>query len=817
MIANRMKMALPLGALTVAILILVGATAAQAAVPPVKLVPSSHLGTGVDTTTGGNVCTVESKDLCEPGKEGSGPGGFNFPESAAVDEDPTSPEYGDVYVADRGNHRVQALAPSGDFVLMFGKEVNETKDHAPGATEAEENVCTAASGDVCKAGGESAAAGQFGYPQSVTVDPTSGDVYIAEEVIVRQGGNNIGGQRVQKFTATGQFVLEFGREVNETTKGNLCTQEEVEKAGVKCTGPAQAIPGSTEDGAIDFAVSGEDGDLLAVGGASEHLLYVAGENRIQEFDSEGQWQGEIPVNGSVTEIAVDSKTSDVYAVEDNSNVVDRYGPHGEEIGHFEVSSSEHRGVRTNGLALDSEGHLAVAAEAVGGKSFGALYEADTGHRITEFTSTFPGGNGFTVEDRDLTFDANGEMYAVLTETDNVIGGTISVIPDEVVRYIPVPVAELTTGPATCVTGAEHETSVVLDCSLNAEVNPEGVSGTEAWFAWGRSEALGEQTPKQKVEEAKRVDAVIEGRPNETFYYQLTGNDQSVQLPEQLTGDRVSFTTPAVPPEILGKPNVSFVTSSSTVMFGELNPENASTEYYFEYAPASSACPGATLVSCPGGGVTAIGRSGLYGRAGATLEARGLQPNTAYRYRLVASNAGGTSAPGAEGTFTTGPEPVPQATTGAPSAIGATTATVSGTVNPDGQPATYTFELGVYAGAATQYGIVLSGSAGAGSVPVAEGQGLSGLQPGTEYAYRIAVASGYGTATGETVLFTTEGVPAVLVSPPTLALLTVPGISFPKPVAVPVSRKQSKGKSKRSKRGTSKKVHSHKRKPARGKK
>jgi hypothetical protein len=183
--------------------------------------------------------------------------------------------------------------------------------------------------------------------------------------------------------------------------------------------------------------------------------------------------------------------------------------------------------------------------------------------------------------------------------------------------------------------------------------------------------------------------------------------------------------------------------------------------------------------------TAVLESKTYGRIGATLQATGLQPGTTYHYRLLASNerevagktVGGRSS-GAQGVFTTAPAPVPGAITGAASAITATSATIAGTVDPDGQPATYTFELGISEGAQTQYGTVLSGSAGAGTVAVTETLGLTGLQPGTTYAYRIKVASGYGTATGQTATFTTVGLSSVLGVPGALAMLAIPTIVFP---------------------------------------
>ena len=109
------------------------------------------------------------------------------------------------------------------------------------------------------------------------------------------------------------------------------------------------------------------------------------------------------------------------------------------------------------------------------------------------------------------------------------------------------------------------------------------------------------------------------------------------------------------------------------------------------------------------------------------------------------------------------------------------------MNPDGQPATYRFELGVYNGAATRYGVVFSGPAGAGTTPLEEQLTLTGLQPATTYAYRILAASGYGTATGETMTFTTAGLPAVVFAPNVLAQLAIPNIAFPKAITTTTTK------------------------------
>lgn len=153
---------------------------AMAAEAPVKEVLESEFGREVNLTQVNaksgpaleDVCTVESKDVCQSGKPSSEPGGFEFPRGVAVNTTPSTADYGYVYVIDN-NHRVQVLTADGRLVRMFGWEVNATKDAQPTATRAEKNVCTAASADVCKAGVEGTQPGQLTLPRRYHGLPTA--------------------------------------------------------------------------------------------------------------------------------------------------------------------------------------------------------------------------------------------------------------------------------------------------------------------------------------------------------------------------------------------------------------------------------------------------------------------------------------------------------------------------------------------------------------------------------------------------------------------------------------------------------------------
>jgi len=131
--------------------------------------------------------------LCRQGIGGTGSGQLQGPTGIAVDGS------GDVYVFDLVARRVTKYNPEGDFVLMFGGEVNKTKTEEAGSTEAERNLCTAASGDVCQAGTAGAGKGQFGNGPAVdriAVGP--GDKIYVGDV-----------NRIQRFSSGGQYETEF--------------------------------------------------------------------------------------------------------------------------------------------------------------------------------------------------------------------------------------------------------------------------------------------------------------------------------------------------------------------------------------------------------------------------------------------------------------------------------------------------------------------------------------------------------------------------------------------------------------------------------
>ena len=109
-----------------------------------------------------------------------------------------------VYVADKLDHRVVEYDQEGNFILTFGREVNETKVQEKqkgdtSITETEENICTAASGNTCTDGTEGTQPGQLDWPTSIAIDPNTRDVYVSD------GGN----ERIEKYTSQGEYISQI--------------------------------------------------------------------------------------------------------------------------------------------------------------------------------------------------------------------------------------------------------------------------------------------------------------------------------------------------------------------------------------------------------------------------------------------------------------------------------------------------------------------------------------------------------------------------------------------------------------------------------
>jgi hypothetical protein len=131
-------------------------------------------------------------------------------------------------------------------------------------------------------------------------------------------------------------------------------------------------------------------------------------------------------------------------------------------------------------------------------------------------------------------------------------------------------------------------------------------------------------------------------------------------------------SPVLPTDYTG--GVSGVTPTSAVLTGAINAKGRATNYIFEYGTTKGYGAGTPLAS--GGSSTAT--------IHVSQPIGGLQPDTVYHYRILASSAAGT-VPGADRAFTTPKVPLSLQIAGAPNPVpfGAAFAvqgTLSGTGN-----------------------------------------------------------------------------------------------------------------------------------------
>jgi hypothetical protein len=238
-------------------------------------------------------------ELVRFGAFGSGAGELRLETRGGI---ATDPDTGHVFVSDVGNHRISEFTAWGEFVKAWGWGVRDGS--------AELQTCTEQTG--CQQGLPGVGVGQLTKPTGIAVDP-GGNVFVFE---TKTGSPPA--ERIQKFSPAGEFLLMIGGEVNKTTGANLCTKADLEAGQVCGEGVAGTDPGEfsrAEDSATAH-------DILDIG--PDNRLYVADRGRIQTFNLNGVFQGELafatidaseplfPENEEAGAISIDPGSGDLF-------------------------------------------------------------------------------------------------------------------------------------------------------------------------------------------------------------------------------------------------------------------------------------------------------------------------------------------------------------------------------------------------------------------------------------------------------------------------------------------------------------------------
>jgi phosphodiesterase/alkaline phosphatase D-like protein len=661
-----------------------------------------------------NTAYVETASF---GTAGAGAGALNGPTGITIEQ-----STGDVYVLDSKNLRVQKFTANGQFILAFGKEVDETKVNEGDTAEA--NICTAASGDACKAGANGDEPGElgnelfFGFihnkgPTGIASDPETGDIYVADRY----------NRRIEKFSLGGVYL------------------SQLDGGGTPAGSFSEPSPQGVDAVAVDPAP-----DTLHGG----HDLYVAdsGNDVIDVFDAAGTYlrQLETTTEGALSApdgVAFDA-AGDAYVLGAGGSV---YVFHDGEGTGKPVALEEALAGPAESIAVDNAGDIFIGEQH--GEATRVVKFSATGKLLaTQFGSS----SGNEPDPFGVAVTASGKQ-AYLT------GGYGAGEANQRAWLY----EEETGTPPSASTGKAGSVTAT-GVTLKGMVDPEGAA-TTYWFEYGSTETYGDSTPHEPAgsgTSTSEATATLEDlAPSETYHYRLVAESAFGVV----DGSDETFTTPGVAPSV-GRQFTELKTQTGVRLLANINAENQDTHYYFQYGTDPTLTSNVSTMPAPPG--EDLGSE--LGERTAEQNIEGLTPATTYYYRVVAENATGTAENVPIESFSTNPL-APSASNSEPGEITDTTATLGGTVDGMGADTHYYFAYGP----STSYGSEAPNpaeDAGVTSSATAVSTTLTGLTPNTTYHYQLTVynvceffncpAAGQ-IATAADMTFTTLASPPVAVA------------------------------------------------------
>lgn len=269
------------------------------------------------------------------GTAGSGAGQLSSPRGVAADGK------GHVWIVDAVNNRVAEYSEAGNFIEVFGANVNKTKVEA-GGTEAEKNLCTAASGNTCQPGTAGTANGQLNGPWGVTVT-AAGNVWVADA----------GNARFEEFNPKGEFMQKFGTR-GTSSKGTEFLEPEgivaasggmlwvSDSLGHRVAEVRETVLSESERFVRNATGAGllkpiglsldASGDVLVADEEADKVLQFSSEGIYQQSIGSGAGSGAGQLSGP-TSVAV-APSGRIYALDRDNNRVEVFGPKGEYVTAF---------------------------------------------------------------------------------------------------------------------------------------------------------------------------------------------------------------------------------------------------------------------------------------------------------------------------------------------------------------------------------------------------------------------------------------------------------------------------------------------------
>ena len=252
--------------------------------------------------------------------------------------------------------------------------------------------------------------GQFLYPIGIAVDP-SGNVFISDN------GNN----RVQKFDSNGNFLAKW--DFNSSNYGHVDNQKVSQSIHLamylsltmKITKYKNLTVMATflQNGVLMVSANGQfiSPEGIAVDPSGNVFISDNGNNRVQKFDSNGNFLAKWGTNGTANGqfispegIAVDP-SGNVYVTNYNSNTIIKFDSNGNFLAKWGTNNPED-------IAVDPSGNVYVT------NYIGVLKFDGNGTSITKWGS-YGAGNGQFIGSGGIAVGPSGNVYVTDGENNRI--------------------------------------------------------------------------------------------------------------------------------------------------------------------------------------------------------------------------------------------------------------------------------------------------------------------------------------------------------------------------------------------------------------
>jgi DNA-binding beta-propeller fold protein YncE len=598
--------------------------------------------------------------------------------------------------------------------------------------------------------------------------------------------------------------------------------------------------GELEEAGKELSVPGVGSiDGLAVSAVTGNVYVAIPGGKVDVFNDKGEPEeavspkgSEVPVTGSLgtpVAVGIDPSNGEVYVVDAANKVIDEFSKEGKWVATIKGTKPVTPFGAPLGVAVNPTTHDVYVSDGAAVDAFGPdetgippVVSAKQASEVTSTTARLEGEVNPEGSETGFHFSyARGSNCtgpgSVTTPISNAGEGKANVNESEVVPHEGAPALEPNTqytfcliaenGFGTSTSNEEHFTTEAVPVTVEAEsvsaelaskavvgqrevtftaqVSPSVQDTATCVFEYAKSgEAYNASVPCEPTQGSTGtgVTATVNGlEAGVDYHYRVVATNKTGMYPgaDQVFGPP-TVVTGGVLSEVPG-----VAPSTTATVGGEVDPEAFDTHYYVQYGTSTEYGQSTPLL--PGIDAGSGSVSVALGSAGGppTVVLEGLAGGALYYYRLVATNADGTTY---GNPMTVRVLPAPSVGPTSVSEVTQSTATITTSVNPEGLHSVYKLDIGT----STAYGTPYPGDAGSGSVAETVTFNLTGLEAGTNYHYRLVAANSNGLTIGPDQTLTTTAValiePPVLTLPVSPAIVPFAGLAFPADVSTTMNIK-----------------------------